>query len=209
MENKEKDVALDEKMSKEKLENLDTKWIDVILGKTDSVYITERFEEIKNADLEQQRQLLMDLEEYCWDLDKANALQDWRYLIELMKIKELKDLIYGLFGTIMQNNEKAQKLFLNFIDWNELFCDLQLNDQLIINKVIYCLCSVIPSHSETLEIFNSYNGFNKVLDLLFKDIEKQKIIYFLNKNSETVRPLLNNEHVLILKELENTEALLN
>ena len=209
MENKDEsnDKALDEKMSAEKMKDLDTKWIDVILGKTDAVHIKEQFDDIKSADITQQRNLLMNLEEYCWDLDKANALQDWRYLMELLKIVELKDLIYGLFGTIMQNNERAQKLFLNYVVWDDLFADFNQNE-IIVNKIMYCLSSVIPSHLPTVEEFKNNNGFSKTLDLLFRDIQNSKIIYFLSKNKADVTLVLTKEHVQTLKRVENGTALL-
>eukprot|EP00835_Amoeboradix_gromovi_P006909 NODE_939_length_2915_cov_0.365412.p1 type:complete len:217 gc:universal NODE_939_length_2915_cov_0.365412:1100-450(-) len=202
MENKDKTSRTDEKISKEKIENLDTKWIDVILGKTDAVHIQEQFEEIKASDIENQRQILADLEEYCWDLDKANAVQDWKYLTELLENEELKDLIYSLFGTIMQNNEQSQKLFLNYVNWNTLFNDLMLN-QIIVNKIMYYLCSVMPSHRETIDSFIQNNGFTKVLHLLSRDdIDCTKVAYFLNKNHLYVKPLLKPEHVLVLKGLK-------
>eukprot|EP00834_Sanchytrium_tribonematis_P004543 NODE_229_length_12207_cov_1.116700.p9 type:complete len:213 gc:universal NODE_229_length_12207_cov_1.116700:6085-6723(+) len=195
--------------SDEKVTNIDPKWIDIILGKTDSVHVQEQFEEIQNSDIDHQRQLLIDLEDYACDIDKANAIKDWKFLINLLNTKELKDLIYSLLGTIMQNNPEAQKPFLNFMKWDIIFEDLKLDNQVITDKIMYCLSSVMPTNNEIMKSFEDNNGFQKVVESVMRSVvDSKKLIYFLTKNKSQTTKILTPANIEKLNSLPNSAALL-
>ena len=179
IENKQDDEKID-------VSEIDPKWIDIILGKTSSVYVNEQLEEIRQSSIEKQREILTNLEEYCWDLDNANSVQDWRFLMELQHDNDLKDVVYSLFGTILQNNEQAQKIFVNNVDWTMILQDLHLN-QKVLDKVFYCLCSILPSFEPARDEFSAIDGYARVLELLDKGINHKKVIYFLKKNLHYVK----------------------
>lgn len=180
---------------------IDPKWIDVILGKTDALHIQEQFEAILQSDVPQQIQLLQQLEDYCADIDRAKAFTDWKYIAKLVEIPALAPHVYHLLGTIMQNNLEAQRPFLNYFDWTIL--DNMACDQLTLDKLMYCLCAMMPLNEDVLASFVEANGFQRVLAVTGTEgMDMTKVVYFLNKNKEDALNALSPEDLDRLNKLQ-------
>jgi len=160
-------------------EKIDPKWLDVILGKDDSVRMRECCEIIQDSSksLDEKINALDELEMLVEQIDNANNLRPlklWPVLLDVFTSTtepEIKMYIAWIFGTSVQNNETAQK---DFIDngvlqpvLNSLVND---KDSKVLKKVIYCLSGFLKHNIYGLKTFETLNGYEK----LIKTFENKK-----------------------------------
>ncbi|KAH9813587.1 armadillo-type protein [Melampsora americana] len=149
---------------------LDTKFLDQILGRSDSIQIQEYIEIFENSSLEldQRIQAGEGLEDLVQDLDNANDLEVlgvWPKLIKLLE--EPNDLIQfhtcWIIGTSVQNNPKSQSSFLKY-DPIPLILNIlnHSSNEETQAKALYCLSSTLkhaPSSTNAFTSFLSSSGF--------------------------------------------------
>lgn len=119
----EKEQADFEKRVKEN--PLDPKWVDIILGKSDSVRMREAVDIIKDSSktLDERITAFDELELLTESIDNANDLRTlglWPPILDLMKSApepDIRSFAAWVSGTAVQNNPKSQK---DFIDLNGL-----------------------------------------------------------------------------------------
>ncbi|KAJ3356722.1 hsp70 nucleotide exchange factor fes1 [Entophlyctis luteolus] len=95
---------------------IDPKWVDVILGKSDSVRMKECVEELQKESnsLEVKLQAFDELEMLAESLDNANdfkILGLWQPIIEILRTNlepEMRAFAAWVLGTAVQNNPRAQ-----------------------------------------------------------------------------------------------------
>jgi len=154
-------------------EKIDPKWLDVILGKDDSVRMRECCEIIQDESksLDEKLNALDEMEMLVEQIDNANNLRPlklWPVLLDVFTStteSEIKMYIAWIFGTSVQNNETAQK---DFIDngvlqpvINALVTDDNTN---VLKKVIYCLSGFLKHNAYGLKTFETLNGYEKLIN---------------------------------------------
>ncbi|OAJ41290.1 hypothetical protein BDV3_006130 [Batrachochytrium dendrobatidis] len=155
-------------------EPIDSKWIDLILGKGDAVRMKECVEAaLDESRTEQVRVLACDeLELLVESLDNANDLKSlklWQPIISLLSSDLAQLRMYGawVLGTAVQNNPKSQK---DFMDAGGIAPILNLletdKDDTVRTKAFYCISGAIKHNKQVFEAFYARNGFKAVLTTL-------------------------------------------
>jgi hypothetical protein len=168
------------------LEKIDTKWLDIIMGKPEAVRMKEIIEEIDESNSVPRIILLFDeLEMLVESLDNANDLAPmklWPMLLKQLKSTEPKVRKYTawVIGTATQNNEKSQNEFGNNNGFQLILECLQNETEIkVLMKIIYCLSSCVRSNHSNFELFELNLGFFYLFNLLGNDQDLDRKCIFL------------------------------
>jgi len=154
-------------------EKIDPKWLDVILGKDDSVRMRECCEVIQDDSktLDEKLNALDELEMLVEQIDNANNLRPlklWPVLLDVFTSTtepEIKMYLAWIFGTSVQNNETAQKDFLDNGVLQPIINSLTNDkDTSVLKKVIYCLSGFLKHNAFGLKTFETLNGYEKLIN---------------------------------------------
>ncbi|KAJ3071830.1 hsp70 nucleotide exchange factor fes1 [Podochytrium sp. JEL0797] len=183
-------------------EPIDPKWIDIILGKPDSVRMKECIVIIQDStqSLEVKLQAFDELEMLVESLDNANNLRGiglWRPIVDVLKSDpeaELRTFAAWVISTAVQNNPQAQQDFLEMGGLPILLHQLDHDtDPEVRAKCVTCLSGVVRQNPKAYEMLRaaspagaeSFLGLAPVLELL-KDESghfvkaKKRAIFFLD-----------------------------
>ncbi|OUM65163.1 hypothetical protein PIROE2DRAFT_7882 [Piromyces sp. E2] len=154
-------------------EKIDPKWLDVILGKDDSVRMRECCEIIQDESksLNEKLNALDEMEMLVEQIDNANNLRPlklWPVLLDVFTSTtepEIKMYIAWIFGTSVQNNETAQKDFIDNGVLQPVINSLTTDDDTrVLKKVIYCLSGFLKHNAYGLKTFETLNGYEKLIN---------------------------------------------
>ncbi|KAI9143620.1 armadillo-type protein [Paraphysoderma sedebokerense] len=168
---------------------IDPKWIDIILGKPDSVRMKDCMAEIQDTSLqlEVREQAFDELELLVEQIDNASnmkVLKLWQPLIECTKYSEpsLRRFAVWVMGTCVQNNPEAQKQFIEARGIQTLIDLLKNeNDDSVLSKVVYAVSGLLTHNPGALHDFNSHNGLHLLSKSLVNPQSKNnmKIVFLL------------------------------
>lgn len=172
----------------QKHENIDTKWLDIIMGKPEAVRMKEIIEEIdESKDSSRLISLFDELEMLVESLDNANDLASmklWPKLLKQLKSSEPNVRKYAawVIGTATQNNEKSQNEFANNNGFQLILECLEIETDIEVKmKIVYCLSSCIRSNHSNFILFEKLNGFFYLFNLFGNDQDlDRKCIFLLN-----------------------------
>ena len=169
--------------------NIDPKWIEVILGKPDSARMKDLVASIQeSSDLNLRIASFDELELLLESLDNANDLQPlnlWKPLIELLGDKESEIRMHTswVMGTAVQNNLKSQADFERNGGLKAML-DLATieQDPKVINKILYCLSSAVRANPDNLAKFLQLNGLTTISKILLNGNEEmgRRVIFFVS-----------------------------
>ncbi|TPX58685.1 hypothetical protein PhCBS80983_g02960 [Powellomyces hirtus] len=148
-------------------EPIDPKWLEVILGKEDSVRMKECMEIIQDAEksVHEKEAAFDEFEMLVESLDNANDLRPlklWAPLIEIVSTSpEPKLRMYAawVMGTAVQNNFKAQDDFMAAGGLDPILKVLASDtDADVRGKALHCISSAIRQNSAAIGAFMAKNG---------------------------------------------------
>ncbi|KAJ3140119.1 hsp70 nucleotide exchange factor fes1 [Physocladia obscura] len=142
-------------------EPIDPKWVDVILGKSDSVRMKECMDELldDSKDLDIKLQAFDELEMLVESIDNANDLRNlglWTPLFNILKTNqesEMRSYAAWVLGTAVQNNPTAQSDFLT-MNGLPVVLDALKNDQdsEVRAKCVTCLSGLVRHNLKAYEL---------------------------------------------------------
>lgn len=162
-----------ERENEVKPEKIDTKWLDVILGKGDSVVMRECCETIQDEkkSLDEKLNALDEMEMLVEQIDNANNLKPLKLWEPLLNVftsteePEIKMYLAWIFGTSIQNNPTAQKDFMdNGVLQPVLSSLVNDKDTSVLKKIIYCLSGFLKHNPAGIAAFEKLNGYQKLVD---------------------------------------------
>ncbi|KAJ1334309.1 hypothetical protein BSLG_008144 [Batrachochytrium salamandrivorans] len=160
---------------------IESKWIDLILGKGDSVRMRECVEAaLDESRSVETRELACDeLEMLVESLDNANGitaianyltpLKLWAPIISLLSSNEVKMRMYGawVLGTAVQNNPVSQKGFMEAGGIESILRVLEHDeDDTVRTKAFYCISGAIRNNKQVFQAFYNLNGFRVIVSAL-------------------------------------------
>ncbi|KAI3658001.1 hypothetical protein MP638_001825 [Amoeboaphelidium occidentale] len=182
---------------------IDTKWLDIIMGKSDTVRMKECMEVIlkeeedsDSEEIEDQHRALDELELLVEDLDNSkdfvrlNMLDPLLMLLSRLKrqqVKKSKMVLVGILwvmGTMVQNNPLVKKAYLekNVLD---LVLDLFLNgsDTVIRGKCLYCISGLMKHNTPAQAQFAKLQGYKKLYEDVLKTSSSSSLSCNNNNNN--------------------------
>ena len=171
------------------VQEIDRKWIEVILGKPDSARMKDLITTInETSDVDMKVAAFDELELLLESLDNANDLQPlnlWKTLISFLDDSEPKVRMYAawVMGTAVQNNEKAQNDFeRNGGLVAVLNCIGKETDAAAINKGLYCISSAIRANQQNLEKFLELGGVAPITKVCMNGNEQmgRRVMFLIN-----------------------------
>ncbi|KAJ3230210.1 hsp70 nucleotide exchange factor fes1 [Chytriomyces hyalinus] len=184
-----------------KHEPIDPKWVDVILGKSDSVRMKECVDILQDntKDLDEKLTAFDELEMLVESLDNANDMRNlglWKPILTILKEDqetEMRVFAAWVLGTCVQNNPPAQKDFVAADGLPILLHALSKDkDSEVVAKCMTCLSGLVrqnPSVYEQLAIVaadGSKMGLKPVLNILTKSATatllkaQKRAVFFLD-----------------------------
>lgn len=170
-----------ESVSKFEPQKLDSKWVDIILGRSDAIRIKELILEIQLPSTDTALLALEELEGFVQSIDNANDLRPlnaWPVLFESLKLNVLVKDVLWVIGTALQNNEKAQAYFMT-LDGMKLLMDLELVDTKTLLKLFRCYSALLQHSEENVKLFYDAGGFKKLLDSIDEITLRSRIVFIL------------------------------
>ncbi|TPX51043.1 hypothetical protein SeMB42_g01424 [Synchytrium endobioticum] len=174
------------------LEPIDKKWIEIILGKDDSVRMRECVETFTNPHnpLETRILSLDELELLIESIDNANNLRPlnlWKPIIAALDDPDprVRQYVAWVLGTAIQNNPTSQKDFLESGGLDPIMDRLVKDpDADARAKAAYCISGLLKHNTEALSLYKAKEGF-RLFNVALKQPQNaatQKRIVFCLKN---------------------------
>ncbi|KAI8846156.1 armadillo-type protein [Chytridium lagenaria] len=149
-----------------KREPIDSKWVDIILGKPDAVRMRECVEIIKDSEKSVAEKLVE-------SLDNANDLRTlglWKPILAVLRNEpdsKLRAAAAWVAGTAVQNNAKSQKDLLDEGGIEILLMALESEtDGAVKAKVITCISGLIRHNPTALAHVRKLNGLKVLVSML-------------------------------------------
>ncbi|KAJ3394184.1 hsp70 nucleotide exchange factor fes1 [Entophlyctis sp. JEL0112] len=148
---------------------IDPKWVDVILGKSDSVRMKECVEELQKESnsLEVKLQAFDELEMLAESLDNANdfkILGLWQPIIEILRTNlepEMRAFAAWVLGTAVQNNPRAQSDFIEANGLPALLNSLSADSSPDVRaKCMACLSGLLRQNLKAYELLPTISQQN-------------------------------------------------
>jgi hypothetical protein len=158
------------------VEPIDSKWIELIMGKPDSARMKELVEILKNGtSLQEKMNAADELEMLVEQVDNANDLQPLKCWPELLFVlqndtePEVRKFVAWIMATAVQNNPKAQDHFERNGGMDAVLDAFQIEkDGAVRLKLLLCISASIRQNPSNFEAFEQKKGF-EVLMGSFKD----------------------------------------
>ncbi|KAI8806498.1 armadillo-type protein [Cladochytrium replicatum] len=160
----------------QKQQQIDSKWVDVILGKKDAVKMKESVAIVEDVSrtLEDRVAAFDELEMLIESGDNARDLRPldlWTPVLSLLASgaahPRLRFYAAWVVGTAVQNDEKVQNDFLDIGGLEVLIPALASESDIqVLAKLIYALSSLIRNNPRALSAISSNNGFASLRALL-------------------------------------------
>jgi hypothetical protein len=155
-------------------EPIDSKWIEIILGKPESARMKEIVQEIKDSDDLNQKEALMDeLEMLVEQVDNANNLQPLKLWPDLISILQhdpepsIRKFAAWVMATAIQNNTTAQDDFARNEGLSVVLNSFQLEkDTEVKLKALLCISASIRHNPTNYMSFLNKGGFGLLVDAL-------------------------------------------
>ncbi|KAJ3223821.1 hsp70 nucleotide exchange factor fes1 [Clydaea vesicula] len=178
------------------MEKLDPKWIDIILGKEDSISMKESMESAVDESLpiDVRVSSLDNFEMFVENLDNANDLKIlglWKPLLNLLQSETVKIRMMAawIIGTCVQNNAKAQNDLVEMNGLETLIIHLKSEKEISVQiKLLRSISSLITSNATCFKLFYSSKGF----ELISTFLQKIDSEFFLDDSTEDITTVVRN-----------------
>jgi Nucleotide exchange factor Fes1 len=155
-------------------EKMDSKWIDIILGRSDVTRMKELLIELDSSDHALTLLALEELEGLVQSIDNANDLGPigaWPILLKSLTERTYDSVqdrnasivhILWVIGTALQNNPKAHSQFEQ-VDGLNVLLQLELDATPCILKLLRCFSALLQHSNQNLNSFYDLKGFEKMI----------------------------------------------
>ncbi|KAJ3208696.1 hsp70 nucleotide exchange factor fes1 [Dinochytrium kinnereticum] len=151
---------------------LDPKWVDVILGKPDSLRMRGDYQD-KEKNIDERLDAFDELEMLVESIDNANDLRPlglWKHILSVLQDEpeaKLRAMAAWVASTAVQNNERAQKDLMDVHGIEVLIQSLETEvDADVKAKVITCISGLIRHNHSALEIIRGQSGLRAMVAML-------------------------------------------
>lgn len=162
------------------LQQIDPKWLDIVMGKQDAVRMKECMDAILDSESQLDSKLVAfdELELLVESLDNANdlaALDLWAPLLQILETchePQLRRYSAWVMGTAVQNNEKSQNHFLAAGGLKTVLRSFESDASLPVKqKALYCISGTLNNNSAAIrqnkpifDAFQDLNGLGIIVD---------------------------------------------
>lgn len=164
-------------------EKMDSKWVDIILGRSDVTRMKELMLEVQSGDREVCLLALEELEGFVQGIDNANDLGPigcWPILMKVVQSEEddVKMNALWVIGTALQNNPKAQDQFEK-INGFEMLLKIKVDTNACVLKLLRCFSALLQHSEANLGLFLNMGGFERLCAWTSNETLRGRMLFVL------------------------------